>query len=67
MGSIQLSSKGRHHKDLIQMQYVDVDGQKVIITLTENQAEELFDLDMWKVDFSPLKQFPPIEKLQPLL
>jgi hypothetical protein len=67
MGSIQLTDEGRHHKDLIQMQYVDADGQKVIITLTENQAGQLFDLDIWKVDFSPLKQFPTIEKLQPLL
>jgi hypothetical protein len=67
MGSIQLTDKGRHQKDLIQMQYVDTDGQKVIITLTENQAGELFDLDLWKVDFTPLKQFPTVEKLHPLL
>lgn len=67
MGSLQLSRNGTLHRDLIQMQYCDSDGQPVLITLTENQASELFDLDIWKVDFSPLKVYPRPEKLKPVL
>ena len=66
MGSIQLSENSKHHNDLIQMEYVDIDGQKVFVTLTENEYGELFDLDIWKVDFSPLKQYPTPEKLKPV-
>ncbi|RZJ98888.1 MAG: hypothetical protein EOO46_23600 [Flavobacterium sp.] len=65
MGSIRLTDKGRHHKDLIQLQYVDVDGQMVIITLTESHAGELFELDIWNVNFSALKQYPTVEELKP--
>jgi hypothetical protein len=39
------------------------DGILVLVTLVENQVNELFELDMWKVDFSPLKQFPTPEQL----
>jgi hypothetical protein len=63
MGSLQLNN-GKHFKDLIQVEYIDLDGQKVIITLTENENRELFDLDFWKVDFEPLKKFPLPEELK---
>jgi hypothetical protein len=65
MGSLQLNN-GKHSKDLIQAQYIDLDGQKVIITLTENEKRELFDLDFWKVDFEPLKKFPLPEDIEKL-
>ena len=57
MGSIRLNA-GKHHKDLIQVGYIDLDGQTVIITLTESENKELFELEFWKVDFTPLKKFP---------
>lgn len=62
MGSLQLNN-GKHFKDLVQVKYIDLDGQKVIITLTENENRELFELEFWKVDFMPLKKFPLPEEL----
>jgi hypothetical protein len=66
MGSLQINERGAHYKDLTQMEYTDVDGQKALITLTENGNGELFDLDIWKVDFSTLKKFPSLDKLRRL-
>ncbi|MGZ3922898.1 MAG: DUF6984 family protein [Flavisolibacter sp.] len=57
MGSIRLN-RGKHHRDLIQLGYIDLDGQTVIITLTENANKELFELEFWKVDFTRLIKFP---------
>ena|SRR5215203_5458749 len=66
MGSLQLhdDSFGR---DLIQVQYKDNDGQLVFITLVEGQKGVLFELDMWKVDFSPLLVYPTIDKIEPVV
>ncbi|RYY65682.1 MAG: hypothetical protein EOO12_06305 [Chitinophagaceae bacterium] len=58
MGSIQLSRNGQHAGDLVKVNYIDEDGQAVLIVLTRNQFDELFDLDIWKVDFTPLRRFP---------
>jgi hypothetical protein len=65
MGSLLLNqNEGRRFgRDLIQAQYYDADGTLVIITLVEDNKQELFELDMWKVDFSPLKEFPSPDKL----
>ena len=66
MGSLRLNhiNESKFGKDLIQAQYFDSDGILVLVTLVENQVNELFELDMWKVDFSPLKQFPTPEQLK---
>jgi hypothetical protein len=64
MGSLQLSDDS-FERDLIQVQYKDSDGQLVLITLVEGQTGVLYELDMWKVDFSPLQQFPTIDKIEP--
>jgi hypothetical protein len=61
-----LNDGGMGSVQLIQMEYIDLDGQRLIITLTENENQELFELDFWKVDFSPLKKFPSPEKLKKL-
>ena len=66
MGSLQLNNNGTRHKDLIQMKYHDSDGQTVLITLTENQSGELFDFDIWKVDFRGLIIYPKPEDLKSL-
>jgi hypothetical protein len=57
-GAIQLSSRGEHTADLVEADYKDADGRDVYITLSINQFDELYDLDLWKVDFNPLQQYP---------
>jgi len=56
--AIQLSSKGEHTVDLVEAEYKDTDGRQVLITLSANQFNELYDLDIWKTDFSSLQQYP---------
>jgi hypothetical protein len=58
LGGIQLSSKGEPVQELVEADYVDEDGGKVLITLTANAEGQLFDLDIWKMDFSSLKRYP---------
>jgi hypothetical protein len=66
MGSLQLNDDS-FGRDLIQVQYEDSDGQLVFITLVEGQTGVLFELDMWKVDFSHLLVYPTIDKVEPLV
>src|SRR4030095_4247273 len=65
MGSLLLNQNKdrRFGQDLIQAQYYDNDGTLVLVTLVEDNKQELFELDMWKVDNSPLKHFPTPDKL----
>ena len=39
-------------------EYVDEDGVLVLIAINADQNDELFEIDFWKVDFSPLKRYP---------
>ncbi|RYY85571.1 MAG: hypothetical protein EOO15_16650 [Chitinophagaceae bacterium] len=55
---LQLSARGEHAEDLIEASYVDEDRRDVYLTLTANEHGELFELDIWKSDFSPLKRYP---------
>jgi hypothetical protein len=43
--------------------YVDADGVAVTFCLNLDKQGELFEVDVWKVDFSPLKRFPQPEDL----
>ena len=65
MGSLLLNqNKDRKFgSDLIQAQYYDDDKIPVLVTLVEDNKQELFELDMWKVDYSALKSFPTPDKL----
>jgi hypothetical protein len=65
MGSLLLNDRNdrRFGRDLIQGQYYDSDGTLILITITEDTKQELFELDMWKVDNSPLKEFSTPDKL----
>jgi hypothetical protein len=65
MGSLLLNERRDRcfGKDLIQAQYHDSDGTLILVTLTEDNEQDLFELDMWKVDYSPIKEFPTPEKL----
>ncbi|MGX9773217.1 DUF6984 family protein [Janthinobacterium aestuarii] len=48
---------------LAEAEYVDVDGVVVSIVVNADQGGQLFEVDIWKVDFSPLKQYPRPEAL----
>src|ERR1044072_2140005 len=61
---IQLSARGEHANDLIEADYKDTDGRDVLITLTTNQHDELYELDIWKTDFSELRQYPEPGKVR---
>ena len=45
---------------------MDDDGVLVSIELTVDERDELFELDFWKVDFSPLRRYPNPEDLKHL-
>ena len=62
MGSIEFHanpSDGRHMSGCVaEADYVDSDGVPVSIALNVDQNGNLFEIDIWKVDFSRLLQFP---------
>lgn len=45
-------------KTLAEAQYTDVDGVCVSIAINADKKGDLFEVDFWKVDFSPLKRYP---------
>jgi hypothetical protein len=45
-------------KVLVEAQCVDGDGVLVSIAVNGDQNGQLFEMDFWKVDFSPLKRYP---------
>lgn len=67
MGSIRfLGGTDRHRAgSLARAKYVDDDGVMVSIELNVDEAGKLFELDSWKVDFSPLHRYPSPEELEP--
>lgn len=64
MGSIQFTEAETYGSDLVQVQYHDNDGILVLITLVESKDGNLFELDFWKTDFSPLCIYPTPDKIQ---
>jgi hypothetical protein len=58
MGSIRFLGSGAFGKALVEAQYLDSDGVLVSITVNADKQGKLFELDLWKVDFSPLKRYP---------
>jgi hypothetical protein len=53
----------RFGRELTEAQYLDSDGVLVIISINADDQGDLFELDFWKVDFSPLKQYPKPENV----
>jgi len=41
-----------------ELQFLDADGVSVLASLNLDQNGELLELDVWKIDFSPLKRIP---------
>ena len=68
MGSIRFinGSDRRRSRSIAEAEYVDDDGVSVSIELNVDEKDELFELDFWKVDFSPLRRYPTPEDLKSL-
>jgi hypothetical protein len=61
MGSIRFFSgkpERNYAADLVQVEYKDEDNVPVIITLTLDNHQELYELEFWKVDFEQLNRYP---------
>jgi hypothetical protein len=60
MGSIRFARDERRifDKVLVEAQYKDEDGVSVSIAINADNKGDLFEIDFWKVDFSPLKHYP---------
>ena len=62
MGSVHFckmsSEERRLGKEIAEGSFRDADGVLVSVTLNLDQFGDLFELDIWKVDFSPLIGYP---------
>lgn len=58
MGSIRFLGSSSFGMALVEAQYLDSDGVLVSIAVNGDKQGQLFELDFWKVDFSPLKRYP---------
>ncbi|HET6993567.1 MAG TPA: hypothetical protein VFI06_01235 [Chitinophagaceae bacterium] len=43
---------------LYEKEFLDTDRVPILIALNVDQDGDLFELDIWKVDFSPVKLYP---------
>jgi hypothetical protein len=67
MGSLRFASSDQNRNfgaAVSSAQFVDSDGIPVIATINVDQQSHLFELDIWKVDFSPLRLIPPPLEVQ---
>lgn len=66
MGGLQLIPRGINNQDRIfgeqvsEYVFKDIDGIDVIASLNLDEEGNLFELDIWKVNFEPLLKFPDI-------
>jgi hypothetical protein len=51
-------------KVLAEAQSTDEDGVSVSIAINADKKGDLFEVDFWKVDFSPLKRYPKLSDLR---
>lgn len=64
MGSLEFAGGRRSlGRLLVAAEYVDRDGVLVSIVLNADQNGRLYELDMWKVEFAPLQEFPTSERV----
>ena len=65
MGSLRFSIPGkksrRFSKQLLEKEFVDTDGVPIMVAINLDEQGLLYELDIWKVDFSSLKRFPVYE------
>ena len=68
MGSLRFkdaeNQERRLGKKIAEAEFTDQDGIPVNAVLNLDDNGELFELDMWKMDFSALKRYPRPEELR---
>jgi hypothetical protein len=66
MGSLRFCARDKRPRglgeQLAEREFVDVDGIPITVAINLDDRGELYELDVWKVDFSPLKRFPVVTK-----
>lgn len=67
MGSLRfVGSPDRRFGECVgEAEFDDADGVTVSVALNADQSGELFELDVWKVDFSPLQRIAALSDLRP--
>lgn len=65
MGSVQFAGHDNRFLGscLVEAQYIDLDGVPVSIVLNADTTGQLYELDIWKADFSPLQEYPVFERV----
>jgi len=65
MGSVQFAGHDIRFLGscLVKAQYVDRDGIPVSIVLNTDTTGQLYELDIWKADFSSLQAYPVFERM----
>lgn len=62
MGSLKFArTDGEEHrlgKTISRAEFMDEDGVTVSVVVNLDEDGHLYELDVWKVDFSPLKRWP---------
>jgi hypothetical protein len=64
MGSLTLVPEGvgqsnrRFGCQVVQGEFLDVDGVPVSVAVNLDEDGRLFELDVWKADFSPIREWP---------
>lgn len=68
MGSVHFHKNSTEErklgKEIAEGSFRDADGVLVSVTLNLDQFGDLFELDIWKVDFSPLVGYPGPEDFE---
>lgn len=70
MGSLSLVPKGLEStsrsfgKQLVLGEFADSDGIPVSVALNVDSQGRLYELDLWKVDFSPLSNWPDPSRIR---
>jgi hypothetical protein len=68
MGSLRF--RGTDHpaprfgKQIAEAEFIDEDGVLASAAVNLDETGELFELDIWKVDFSPLRRYPRPDELR---
>jgi hypothetical protein len=73
MGSLRLvptdpvKQGKRLAKKVSEYHFLDKDGVRVITSLYTDEDGDLFELDIWKVDFNPLISLPSFTNVSPMV
>ena len=67
MGSLSLFPEGKEPQSKVKfgamvssIEFFDIDAVKVIASLYTDNNGDLFELDVWKTDFSPMIKLPSV-------